>query len=92
MEALRPTVLEVGWIQGAPDGRNVPHFHARLVPRFRDDPSGTPALGEGEHREHLADVAAIVRGKRADPRRARASRLVPLRITALGAAGGDDDR
>ncbi len=90
-ETLRPAALEVGWTHGAPGGRDASHFHARLVPRFRDGVSGVQALGEGEYREHLADIAAIIRGRRADPRRARASRLVPRRIAALRAGSGDGD-
>jgi histidine triad (HIT) family protein len=92
METLQPAIVEVRWSQGATDGRDASHFHAGLVPRFRTDLSGMQALGEGEYREHRADIAAIIRGRRADSRRERASRLVPQRIAALGSASGDDDR
>ena len=91
-ETLRPAGLDVGWSQGtAADGQRVVHLHARLVPRFRDDLSGIRALGEGAYREHLAELAAILRRRPVDPRGERATRLVPRRMAARGAAGGDED-
>lgn len=90
-ETLRPAALEVGWIHGAPGGQDHSHFHARLVPRFRNGSSGLQALGEGEYRAHLGDIARIIRGGRT-ARRERAAHLVPRRIAAIGSASGDDDR
>jgi histidine triad (HIT) family protein len=88
-ETLHPAGLEVGWTQGTAGGRYVSHLHARLVPRFRYDLSGIHALGEGVYREHLAEIAAIIRRERVEPRRGGPSRLVPRRMAARG--GGDGD-
>jgi histidine triad (HIT) family protein len=91
MDALRPAAVEVAWIHEASSGRDGSHFHARLVPRFRNDFSGPQALEESEYRAHLGDIAAIIRGG-PTMRRERASRPAPKRIAALGGARRDDDR
>lgn len=90
-ETLRPAGLEVGWTESVADGQYVSHVHARLVPCFSDDLSEMQALGERGNRKHLAEIAADIRRRRIDPRRERASCLVPRRVAAHGAAGGDGD-
>lgn len=87
--ALRPAGLQVSWTEGSADGGHGSHLHARLVPRFRGGLSGMEALGEGAYREHLAEIASIIRRRRGGPRGERASRLVPRRTATRGAAAGD---
>ena len=88
-EALHPARLEVTWTQGATHDPCAAHVHVRLVPAFRDDFARAQALGDGASRVRVADLAARVRRGRLDARRGEVSRLVPRRMAALGAKGGD---
>ena len=59
--ALHPVAFNMGWNHGADAGQRVFHLHVHVIPRYSPGGRGVQALGSGEDRGDLSEIAAAIK-------------------------------